>query len=300
MRILLALDGSAGADVARSLVAHLAWPEGSVVDAVRVIEPAWTMLAVPMVTYGGGVEEAMGADESRREMEADVAGLARPGLTVASHVVVGRPANVIVETAARLHADLIVMGSRGRGTIRSMVLGSVSAEVAHDAPCPVLVARHPTVGRIVVALDASPSSERVTAAVAGAAWLQGVSIDVVSVTLSSTPSPSAMFSEAYGGSLEWYGEAVAASRREAEACVEDAAERLRAAGLDATSRLLEGDPAASLLDAVSHDGADLIVVGTHARSGLSGVFLGSVARNVVIHSHASVLVVHQVPALVPA
>ena len=297
MRILLALDGSAGAETARSLVAGLAWPDGSDIDAVRVIEPVWSMLAVPMVTYGGGMEEVMGADATKREMDAAVAGLARPGLSVTPHVVVGRPASVIVETAARLHADLIVMGSRGRGTIRSMVLGSVSAEVAHDAPCPVLVARHPTVGRVVVALDATPSSERVTTAVADATWLKGVSVDVVSVSLSRVPGPSVMFSEAYGGSLEWYEDAVVGARREAEDCVAEAAERLRGAGLDATSRILEGDPAASLLDAVSHDGADLIVVGTHARTGLSGVFLGSVARNVLIHARASVLVVHQVPVL---
>jgi len=293
MRILLALDGSAGAETARSLVDHLTWPEASTVDAVRVIEPVWTMLAMPEVSFGATTEEVTGVAEIRREMEATVTDLARTGLEVVPHVIVGRPANVIVETATRLGTELIVMGSRGRGTIATMVLGSVSAEVAGHAPCPLLVARKPEVQRVMVALDGTPSSVRVIAAVADATWLRGAHVELVTVTLSTAPGPGAMFADAYGASLAWFEDAVVAARTTAETYVREAAEELVAAGLDATWRVLDGDPAATLVETAAQDGTDLIVLGTHARTGLKAMFLGSVARKVLVHSKASVLTVHQ-------
>ena len=293
MRILLALDGSTGAETARSLVDHLAWPEPSTVDTVRVIEPVWTMLAMPEASFAGSTQDFTGEAEIRREMEATVTGLARPGLEAVTHVVVGRPANVITETATRLGTDLIVMGSRGRGTIATMVLGSVSAEVARHAPCPLLVARKTEIQRVMVALDGTPSSVRVVATVADAAWLLGAHIDVVNVALSGAPGPGAMFADAYGASLTWYEDAVAGARTAAAARVREAAEQLTAVGLDASWRVLEGDPAATLVDTAAHDDTDLIVVGTHARTGLRAMFLGSVARNVLVHTKASVLAVHQ-------
>lgn len=299
MRILLAHDGSAGAATARSLVEHLAWPEPSHVDVIHVVEPIWSMLAVPTVSFGGPMEEVMGADEIKREMDDAVAGLRRPGLTVDTHVVVGRPANVITETATRLRSDLIVMGSRGRGTIATMVLGSVSAEVGHDAPCPVLVARGSRMDRVMVALDGTPGSDRVVAAVAASPWLADATIDVVTVALSTVPGPGVMLSEAFGSSLAWYEDAVVAARREGEACVTDAAARLVDAGFRATGRVLDGDPAGTLVETAAHDGVDLLVVGTHARTGVRAVVLGSVARNVLVHTKASVLVVHQTAVVPP-
>ena len=299
MRILLAHDGSAGAETARSLVAHLAWPDPSRLDVVHVVEPVWSMLAVPTVSFGGPMEEVMGAEEIKREMDDAVAGLRRSGLTVESHVVVGRPANVITETATRLGSDLIVMGSRGRGTIATMVLGSVSAEVGHDAPCPVLVARSPRVTRVMVALDGTPGSDRVVSAVAASPWLADATIDVVTVALSTVPGPGVMLSEAFGSSLAWYEDAVVAARREGTTCVTDAAATLVAAGLRATGRVLEGEPAGTLVETAAHDGVDLVVVGTHARTGVRAVILGSVARNVLVHTNASVLVVHQAGGVAP-
>ena len=300
MRILLALDGSAGAETARTLFDHLAWPVPSTVDVVRVIEPVWPTLAMPELSMGGPMEGLMATDDIRREMEAAASGMTRPGLEVVPHVIVGRPATVITGTAARLGSGLIVMGSRGRGTIATMVLGSVSAEVGHDAPCPVLVARRPTVGHVMVALDGTPSSERVVDAMVEASWLKGSTIDVVSVAVSTVPGPGVMFADAYGGSLAWYEDAVVTARSASEDCVRASAERLVAAGLDATWRLLEGAPAATIVETAANDGTDLIVVGTHARSGLKGMVLGSVARNILVHTKASVMVVHQLPEVIHA
>jgi nucleotide-binding universal stress UspA family protein len=56
----------------------------------------------------------------------------------------GEPASGIIEIANKWAADLIVMGSHGRGKIQGLLLGSVSREVLHHAPCPVLVVRAQT------------------------------------------------------------------------------------------------------------------------------------------------------------
>jgi nucleotide-binding universal stress UspA family protein len=72
---------------------------------------------------------------------------------------------------------------------------------------------------------------------------------------------------------------------------ESAAGRLRQAGLRASALAAQGDPAATIISIAEKSQADLIVLGTHGRTGLRRVLLGSVARNVMLHAHCSVLVV---------
>jgi nucleotide-binding universal stress UspA family protein len=72
-----------------------------------------------------------------------------------------------------------------------------------------------------------------------------------------------------------------------------AAESLRAGGLRATSASVVADPRSALLDAVKRHGAELLVVGSHGRTGLTKFLLGSVAAHVVSHAPCSVLVVKQ-------
>lgn len=55
----------------------------------------------------------------------------------------GKPGEAIVAEAAAEKADMIVMGTRGLGTVRRTVLGSVSTYVLHHAPCPVVICCHP-------------------------------------------------------------------------------------------------------------------------------------------------------------
>ncbi len=63
-------------------------------------------------------------------------------VTVERVVSEGSPGDVLVDAAA--DADLVVVGSRGRGGIKSALLGSVSSHVAHHAPCPVVIVRAPS------------------------------------------------------------------------------------------------------------------------------------------------------------
>jgi len=70
-----------------------------------------------------------------------------------------------------------------------------------------------------------------------------------------------------------------------------AEEQLRAAGMKAESRVAQGDPREALVETARAEGAELIVVGSHGRTGLAKILIGSVASHVVAHAPCNVLVV---------
>jgi nucleotide-binding universal stress UspA family protein len=70
----------------------------------------------------------------------DEARSADPDVDVQGELVEGRPAGALLEAARS--ADLLVVGSRGRGGFAGLLLGSISAQCVHHAPCPVVVVPH--------------------------------------------------------------------------------------------------------------------------------------------------------------
>lgn len=293
MRILLALDGSRGAATALALARAVPWPAGSHVEAVRIVEPMASVFGTPGVMFDGPVEEFLDLPAIRRTLEDDVAVLRRDGLTVSTRVLVGRPATVLVAHAGETDADLLVIGSRGRGPIASMVLGSVSAEVAVDAPCPVLVARVPTLRRVLVALDGTPEADRIVDEVAGAPYLRPARTQVLSVAPSAIPGPGVLMGGGFGLPIAAYEDAVDAAHRDLERRASAAAQQLATSGMDVHWSVAEGDAAFTILDHAARGHVDLIVVGRHERSGMRRLLLGSVARSVLLHAHCSVLVLHE-------
>ena len=129
----------------------------------------------------------------RSEADATLVRLAAPfsghDWSVDRHVVRGRASSAIVEAAADMAADLIVLGSRGHGPIASMLLGSVSAEVVERAGCSVLVARGSSASRVLVATDGSPCAELIPDVMA--TW--GAFKGLPAIALSVTPVDSLAF-----------------------------------------------------------------------------------------------------------
>jgi nucleotide-binding universal stress UspA family protein len=295
MRVLLAIDGSAPSEAARNLAASLRWPEGTSIAIVAVVEPLAVVLAEPAsYEIAADNDRAVSAALGARLADA-AAALEAPGRIVETMLAEGRPASVIVEKAREFRADLIIVGSRGLGRLRSMVLGSVSAEVVDHAPCPVLVARGPSVGKILLATDGSASARLAVDHLGATRYLAGHRVDVISV------GPVV-----HGVTAFWYqapamiestarvqADHVAEARHETESRAASVAQELRLEGVDAHWTISVGDPAQEIIEAAAHMGCDLIVLGSRGLTGLDRIFLGSVARNVLLHTRASVLIVRE-------
>jgi nucleotide-binding universal stress UspA family protein len=301
MRVLLASDGSQPAEVAHHLVRSVAWPPGSMVRVVSAVEPLDTAYIASWAA-GIGVDVEAAEESATAQAEAVLEKAARTlvgtSATVERAVLRGRPASCIVEDARAFMADVIVLGSRGHGTIASMVLGSVAGEVVDHAPCPVLVARVPHITRVILAHDGSDFASAAERTLVEWPLFGHATIEVVSVSRPPGPWLVPAWAILPEPSIEDHVEAARAELEHHRQVSEGVARRMRGAGLRATAVVEVGDPATAIMDVAEAHQADLIAVGTHGRSGLERLFLGSVARNVMQHAHVSVLVVR--PATEPA
>jgi universal stress protein A len=93
--------------------------------------------------------------------------------------------------------------------------------------------------------------------------------------------------------MPMYLEAADASRRQHDELAREMTVQLQASGFTAEADRRDGDAATEILAAANASNADLIVMGTHGRTGLTRLVLGSVARNVLQHAKCSVLVVRE-------
>lgn len=294
MRVLLALDGSRSAELARQAVDALRLRDGSIVDVVAVVEPLVDVLpAYPVGVVDVGRSDERAAQELRLVLDEAAAKLERPGLIVRRTVLVGRPASTIVDLATEVRAELILMGSRGRGPLKSMVLGSVSAEVVDHAPCPVLVVRGSIDSPFMFAADGSATAAAAITFLVGNRLLVDHRVEVLSVLPRSAQhgiDPIAGMSDAVLAAREREHAEV---RKQAETRAAEAALRLAEGSFQVRWSISEGDPAHEIIEAANELGCGLVVVGTRGITGVKRLVLGSVARNVLLHTHASVLIVRE-------
>jgi nucleotide-binding universal stress UspA family protein len=219
--------------------------------------------------------------------------LGSSGRSVDGSVLRGRAASTIIDDAREFRADLVIVGSRGHGAIATLLLGSVSSEVVDHAPCPVLVARGRSLTRVVFATDDSPSAQGAEAILAQWPIFGGLPIHVLSVAEVVHPWTTGIAPTMYGQVLDAYAAELRESKAEHQQTATNAAARLRESGRHVDPEMRDGDAAGEIVAAAEKRGADLIVLGSRGRTGLTRLLLGSVARNVLSGSTASVLVVHE-------
>jgi len=143
-------------------------------------------------------------------------------------------------------------------------------------------------GRILVATDFSPAS---TPAVGEAVKLAREARAELLLVHVYEPPGAASFGD-YIPSASLYDEIEQALRTGAEKGLEPLAEDARRQGVRATARVLRGVPYVAITEAAAADRADLIVIGTHGRSGLPRFLLGSVAQKVIATAPCPVMTVH--------
>jgi nucleotide-binding universal stress UspA family protein len=184
------------------------------------------------------------------------------------------PAREIVEQAEEMNADAIIMGRRGRRGLARMMVGDATARVCGQARCSVLVApRHAQMWskRVLIATDGSHYSDAAAEAAGKIAAICSLPVTVMSAALASHN---------------------AARRQEASDALERVKKIYTDMGLDADTILVEARrPEEAILETARAKGADIIVMGSHGRTGLQKVLLGSVSERVIGTTEGPVLVV---------
>ncbi len=149
--ILVPLDGSEHSRRALELAADIAQRFNASVVLVRVVStaalPPTPQVGVPVTPEGvpPPVFSTKMAEDMVKLASELLAGerseVEKRGLTVKTVMETGEPVEKIIQTAKNERCDLIVMGARGVGKVRALLLGSVSDGVVHKASCPVLVVK---------------------------------------------------------------------------------------------------------------------------------------------------------------
>lgn len=135
-RIVVGVDGSVHATKALAWAVEEAGRRGATVRAVHAWRYPYFGTGLDGVPIPESVLQGV-EDGARQTLEQAVDRVPHAGITVERVLVMGPAAQVLVEAAA--DAELLVVGSRGRGGFAGLLLGSVSQQCAHHAPCPVVI-----------------------------------------------------------------------------------------------------------------------------------------------------------------
>lgn len=277
--LLVPIDFEPASEVAVELAVMLASSYEAKLDLCHAFFiPPFAYESSPMPCYGDILREA------QRELDAKLASMLRRYPKTESVLVEGEPRQCIIDAGVERGADLIVMGTHGRRGLAHVFLGSVAERIVRSSPVPVLTtcADHASKSgavafrHVLVPTDFGEPSMRSV----GTALELAQRFDARLTIVHSSPLAA---SAAYPPAPEIEHEARTALAR--------ALTRARAWVPSAQSVLVHGDPREQILEVARDRGADLIVMGTHARRGVSRALLGSVAERLVQTSPIPVLTV---------
>jgi nucleotide-binding universal stress UspA family protein len=209
----------------------------------------------------------------------------RPGVEVSGMAVLGDAREVLLDLAPSAH--LMVLGSRGRGTVRSLLLGSVSVAVAKTADCPVVICRpaqHARGQGIVVGADGTAESVPVIEFAFAQASLRGLPVTVLHCFWDVVVA-AAGFRKASGDVLE------DPQVEEERLLLAESVAGIQEKYPDVPMTLLSRHGLVDETLARRDRAWDLIVVGRHPSSSTGRLISGSIATAVLERAHANVAVI---------
>ena len=283
--ILTPSDFSADAERAIETATTLARSYGATLHLLHVvqppIQPVGPEMAVAPVEFWRELHAAAAKRLARTKQKIDAAGV-RCELEVVDDI----PGFAIAAAAERVHADLVVMGSRGLTGLKHVVLGSVAERTVRYSKCPVLIVKDKphAVRTILVPMDFSPAAHAALDFAKSLAQKAGHA-HLVLVHAYYVPVELEQYLVSHGdGAFDRLSKAVT---KDLEKILLD----LQNAGLSTEYVARAGTPERIVLEVAGEKKADLIAIGTHGRRGLSHLFLGSVAERVVRMAEVPVLTV---------
>jgi nucleotide-binding universal stress UspA family protein len=291
-RILVPTDFSATSDEALTFAKGLAEQLGASLHLLHAFEDPFTTAAFAAEMYAP-LPLSM-RDNMLRDVEQRLAERMPPEdktrFNGTTQIVSGVPAKTIVEYAGSLGADLIVMGTHGRGGMAHFLLGSVTERVVRTASCPVLTIREAAAGainRILVPTDFSTTSDAALDYANLLAERSGASLQLLHV-IDDPFVTEGLAAEAYIAEAPMLRSAML---RDAQSRLADRAVLKQPGGARVDTEVLFGHGAKTIAEYAAERGVDLIVMGTHGRTGVAHLLLGSVAERVVRTASCPVLTV---------
>jgi nucleotide-binding universal stress UspA family protein len=274
-KILVCTDGSPDSEGAITAVLQLAQTTGSKIFLLEVLYflagyelQSPDALMPPVVNL-----ELMQAQETavKERLAKQKAEAAEQGVTLETRTRTSSSAyEGIMEEAQELQPDLIIMGRHGYTGLTRLLMGSTTARVIGHSPCHVLVVPQGAslnFQRLLIASDGSPFSEAAWQEALALAQTMGSDMIAVSVAPDDRDIPAAT------QTVQNLGQAAARQ------------------GLTLDTMIPMGRPDEAIINAAIFKEASLIVVGSHGRTGLKRLLMGSVAERVIGHAKCPVLVV---------
>lgn len=286
MRIVVGVDGSSSSTSSVQALAHFTPPEELIlVHALHLPDFSYPMITPELRTEAQIAVEARlrqegGAilDEAQTHLPADFPHVQRVHQ-------IGHPVNVIIETARTALSNLIMLGARGLGPVKGLILGSISHRVMMHAPCSTMIIKTPLtpLRKILLPIEGREDAEAALQFLALQPFRPPVEVEVFAVW----PQPQ----------LSWPTTVGQSDLLEIQA-IEEARERMKSI----TDRLIQmnvlcqanvgiGDPAFAILEQAKASQSDLIMMGTHGRGGLSRFLMGSVSHTVLHQASCAILIV---------
>ena len=276
-RVLVATDGSPQARAAVTTVVNFPWPVDTRVQAVVARPSRGTHIDRRVDNAAAAARRAL----ARRWPDSEV-------------VVVNKAAiDGILSEAKRFRADIIVVGWRGHGAVRRLLMGSVSRGVVRGAGCSVLVIRRAPrrVRKIVIGFDASPGARRAVTLVGRLVAPRDGRVTLISAVELIGPSSLGPVAGGIRAMVTREVRRINTGRTtKATKALNRAAEELKRNGWRTRTALRSGEPLRELIAGVARQHPQLLAVGTRGSKGVRHLLLGSVAEGVLNRLPVPVLV----------
>jgi len=288
MKLLVAIDGSTQSMNAVHALAHFKPPEElTLVHALTLPE-----LDHPMIT-------SEVRDQVRDNIEKQ---LRQKGNALLANAVqdlprdfgpaqqihqIGSPAQVILETAQSALPDVILIGARGLGKMKELLLGSVSHRTVLHAPCSTVIFKDPlaSLRKILLPVEGEEDAHVAFKFLAEKPFRESVEIQLMLVW----PQPQTPWPITLGQSKLIEEHAITHAQEQLDSLTV----KLGTMGYPATSYVGLGDPSYAILEQQRANKADMIMMGSHGRHGISRFLLGSVSHSVLHQADCPVFIIRE-------